>query len=215
MSGTKGRKRGGPAGPQPRQETPAAAPAPAAAEPAPPRRPALPALDELHERHYGLTEHICRSYAEAAAVALDRHHSPPADFHVTADGGACLRALGWTVSNARARAGWNNADDTTRDGAYVIAAAAVEAEMGLYAVDRADTRTGADYYFAPAHGPDLETAIRVEISGVDKGGEGEVKARLKRKLKQAQEGKSDLPAAACIVGFKARRVAIARLAADA
>lgn len=71
-----------------------------------------------------------------------------------------------------------------------------------------------DNYFAPAMAADLETAIRVEVSGVDRGDEGEVRARLKRKVNQAQAGKSDLPAAACIVAFKARRVAIARLAAD-
>lgn len=182
-------------------------------EPSPPRKAPLPALDELHQRHHGLTEPVCLSFAEAAAVALDRHHAPPADFNVTAEDGPGLRALAWTVSSARARAAWNNTDDATRDGAYAIAAAAVEAEMGLFAIGRADTRTGADYYFAPAQAADLETAVRVEVSGVDRGGEGEVKARLKRKLKQAQAGKSDLPAAACIVAFKARRVAIARLAA--
>lgn len=183
-------------------------------EPPPPRKAPLPGLDELHQRHYGLTEPVCLSFAEAAAVALDRHHAPPADFNVTAEDGPGLRTLAWTVSSARARAALNNTDDTTRDGAYVIAAAAMEAEMGLFAVGRADTRTGADYYYATSPAPDLEAALRLEVSGIDRDGESEVRARLKRKLKQAKAGKSDLPAAACIVAFKARRIAIARLAAD-
>ncbi|MCE7956437.1 MAG: hypothetical protein DYH06_00635 [Acidobacteria bacterium ACB2] len=161
-----------------------------------------------------MTETVCRSYAEAASVALDRHHSPPTDFHVTAEDGEGLRELAWMPTGARARAAWNNADDATRDGAYAVAAAAVEAEMGLFAVGRADTRTGADYYYASSPAPDLEAALRLEVSGIDRDGESEVRARLKRKLKQAKAGKSDLPAAACIVAFKARRIAIARLAAD-
>lgn len=111
-----------------------------------PRKAPLPSLNELHQRHYGLTEPVCLSFAEAAAVALDRHHVPPVDFRVTADGDPGLRALAWTVTGERARAAWNNADDATRDGAYAVAAAAVEAEMGLIAIGRADTRTGADYY---------------------------------------------------------------------
>ena len=40
---------------------------------------------------------------------------------------------------------YNNADDAMRDGAYVMAFAAVEDLEGLVTIARADTKTGADY----------------------------------------------------------------------
>jgi hypothetical protein len=36
-------------------------------------------LRNLHERHRGLTVAVAGSYEEAAAVCLQRHHTPPVD----------------------------------------------------------------------------------------------------------------------------------------
>jgi hypothetical protein len=181
----------------------------------PPRRAPLPDLVALHERHRGLTPAICGNYAEAACVCLSRHHVPPStDFEVSAQGGDGLRALAWSGADERQKRAWNNADDATRDGAYALALAAVEVEHELLAVERADTRTGADYYLGGGGVADLEAAVRLEVSGVDRGDAGEVATRLRRKVKQAKDGKSDLPAMACVVGFKARRIAMARVASD-
>ena len=48
----------------------------------------------------------------------------------------------------------------------------------------------------------------MEISGVDHGPEGTIFGRLRAKLKQAASGRSNLPALAVVVGFKARLIVL-------
>ncbi|MYD00209.1 MAG: hypothetical protein F4X13_13180 [Gammaproteobacteria bacterium] len=97
---------------------------------------------------------------------------------------------------------WNNADDATRDGAYILVVAAVEAELGMVALRRAETRTGADYYVGSPDTDDLESALRLEVSGVNAGDGRAVRGRLAQKLAQARRGISNLPAMAGVVGFR-------------
>jgi hypothetical protein len=83
----------------------------------------------------------------------------------------------------------------------------------LVAVRRAETLTGADYYVAPVGADinDMETCLRMEVSGVDAGNAPEVRARLRQKLRQTEKGRSNLPALAAVVGFRERLIAIAHM----
>ena len=78
----------------------------------------------------------------------------------------------------------------------------------MVAVRRAETLTGADYYIGVAGHPtdDIEELKRLEVSGIDKGDDPAIAQRLKEKVHQAAVGKSNLPAIACVVGFKAARI---------
>lgn len=80
----------------------------------------------------------------------------------------------------------------------------------LVAIGRAENGTGADYYLnAPGKKiTDLEEAIRLEVSGTDEGTPKEIRVRLAQKAAQAQRGKSNLPALATVVGFKASKIAM-------
>src|SRR4051794_23074177 len=94
-------------------------------------------LDSLSERHYGITAEIGGSYAQAAAVCLTRHHTSPAVARISTDAGRSdVHRTLWLTPTVRIRAGWANADDTTRDGAYGIVLAAAEAHLGLVGVRR-------------------------------------------------------------------------------
>jgi hypothetical protein len=171
----------------------------------------LPTLESLHERHFGFHQVVCHSFAQAARVCLARHHVPPTDFDIENRGTeeTAARRLEWNLPDARERATWNNRDDATRDGAYSIAIAVVEAELELFAVSRAETRTGADYLLGQqmeGESDDLEAAYRLEVAGDDRGELPGIRSRLKRKVQQAKDGDSDLPALACVVGFAARTV---------
>ena len=66
---------------------------------------------------------------------------------------------------------------------------------------------------APAGPPpaDLEECVRLEISGVDRGGPTVLAHRLKQKLEQAAAGSGNLPAIAGVVGFRARVILLAPL----
>ena len=76
--------------------------------------------------------------------------------------------------------------------------------------------TGADYYVAPIGSDveDLESCIRLEVSGVNAGSKSVVQSRLKVKLEQTAKGLSNLPAMAAVVGFKEKLIAIAHLEND-
>lgn len=151
------------------------------------------------------------TYGDAARVCLSRHHDPPIDVTIHNDDSQSVRTVSWDKPDVAVGRAWNNADDATTAGAYAVALAAVEAELGLLAVARADTRTGADYYLNTGALRDLEAAYRLEVSGVDHGTLGDINRRLREKVDQARRGKSNLPAIAAVVGFLARRIAIRRV----
>ena len=171
------------------------------------RKSQVPSLKDLYKRHRGLTEVGGPAFAEAAAVCLSRHHSPPVDMAITTNSEGCVRAIGWDIPSRRQLDALNNVDDATRDGAYAVCLAVIEAELGLLAIRRAETLTGADYYLAPSENvEDLETAYRVEISGLNLGGPSEIRSRLRQKLDQARRGDANLPAIASVVGFREKIV---------
>jgi len=172
----------------------------------------LPALADLHLRHPGLTVDLCRAYAEAAGVCLSRHHTSPIEMSLTGVFGHCRRQVSWQAPTGRAVRAWANRDVATRDGAYSLSLAAVEAEYGLTAITRADTRTGADFYVAP-HGEheDLENACRLEVSGLDQTGESKLRSRLRRKIAQVAGGSASGPSLVVVVGFSAGRIAMAEV----
>ena len=57
--------------------------------------------------------------------------------------------VAWEPPDENCLRAWANHDDATRDGAYACAIAAAELSLGLYAISRAETLTGAEYYVAP------------------------------------------------------------------
>jgi hypothetical protein len=166
----------------------------------------FPDLRELHVRHRGLTEAVSRAYAEAAHVCLSRHHQPP----IAVDVSGATFTVDWDPPEERVRDAWANLIDAVEAGAYSMAIAAVEVTRGWFALSRAETLTGADYYVGPS-GADLETAYRLEVSGVDSGDGAVLRARLSRKIRQTRAGRSSLPAVACVVGFQIGSILVSDL----
>jgi len=171
--------------------------------------PLLP-LHNMAERHNGLTVHVAGGYLEAARVCLDRHHVAPQEFTIQDDKSECRTLVDWETTDERSRGAWANKDDSVRDGAYACIIAATELSRGLYAVRRAETLTGADYYVGPDEdiSEDLEGCFRLEVSGTDRGGTPEVARRLKVKIEQARNGNSNLPALAGVIGFKCKLIVL-------
>jgi hypothetical protein len=166
-------------------------------------------LDGMHERHRALTQPIAGGYREAAAVCLNRHHSPPVEITLVDNGKNALANLTWVEPDARISAAWANDIDATEAGAYGCVIAGVEFSRGLFAVRRAETGTGADYYIGlQGSGDDLENCLRLEVSGVSSGTSKDVSRRLMEKVRQTLDGNSNLPALAGVVGFSARMLVI-------
>lgn len=173
-------------------------------------------LDSLHERHTGLTPSLSGTFYEAAVVCLSRHHDSPIYIQVDCNGSTNLQPVEFIKPDTRMRNAWANDIDTTESGAYGVSLAAVEAEENLVAIRRAETLTGADWYVAPAGfvPDDLESCFRLEVSGIDAGGQSIINARLKQKIEQTRRGASNLPAIASVVGFKEKIVAIQKVSEE-
>jgi hypothetical protein len=169
--------------------------------------PSLP-IHDLSARHPGLTDAVASYYTEAARVCLDRHHQSPIGLQIDNSGTGLSTSVEWEATDERTRNAHANEIDATEAGAYACVLAAVELATRMVAIHRAETATGADYYIAPAGttAADLEAALRLEVSGVDKGSPAAVNRRLSVKLEQAAMGASNLPALAGVVGFRARLI---------
>lgn len=172
--------------------------------------PQVMRIDGLHERHTGLTAALGGTYTEAACVCLSRHHEPPVTIRLRNGGSEETRLVNFDVPDTRVRNAHANETDATEAGAYGVSLAAVETTVGLVAVRRAETLTGADWYVAPpgTDSEDLESCLRLEVSGVNAGSSTDVQRRLAEKVAQAARGQSNLPAIASVVGFKVLEVAI-------
>src|SRR5258708_22333762 len=165
---------------------------------------------DMSEPHAGLTGALAFCYEEAARFCFDRHHKPPATFAIEDRGADAKASAVWEPADDRCRAAYANEIDTTEFGAYACALATTELQRGLVAIHRAQTKTGADYYLAPVGSgvDDLENAIRLEISGMNKGTMREIEVRLLEKVDQARRGRGKFPAMATVVGFQVLRIAI-------
>ena len=170
--------------------------------------PLLP-IEKIANRHVGLTPSIAENYLEAARVCLAQLHVSPQEFLLRNEKNEKKVKVAWETPDDRCHNAWANTDDATRDGAYACAIAATEILLGLFAVRRAETLTGADYYVSPINRvtEDLENCYRLEVSGtrLDK---SEVNKRLKKKVNQVKKGNSNLPAIAVIVGFLVKLISI-------
>jgi hypothetical protein len=169
----------------------------------------LPLID-LDQRHPGITKSIGDTYCEAASVCLARHHQPPIHIEIKHAPNAATCSAEWHEPDARVKGAWANEIDATEFGAYGVSLAALELASGLVAVRRAETRTGADYYLAPAGSEvsDLETCLRLEVSGVDAGDPAAINERVRKKLGQLSKGSKNTPGLAAVVGFRERVVVI-------
>lgn len=170
-------------------------------------------LSGLGERHPGVTNALGEAYAEAASVCLSQHHQSPIEVatHYKKRESNCV--LPWNEPTSAVLRAYSNELDATEQGAYAVSFAAVEVLAGLVAVRRAETLTGADYYVAPigTDPDDMESCLRMEVSGVGTGNESVIRARLRQKLQQTEKGRSNLPALAAVVGFRERLIAIAHM----
>jgi hypothetical protein len=171
--------------------------------------PLLP-LAEMADRHYGLIAPIADGYVAAARVCLDRHHSSPVPVDIRNSTSVLQARIEWDKADDRTRGALNNEIDTTEAAAYACIIAAVELSEGLFAVRRAETSTGADYYVAPVGKglEDLEDCFRLEVSGTDRGNRKAVQRLLQRKVNQARQGNSNLPALAGVIGFEVLTILI-------
>jgi hypothetical protein len=166
----------------------------------------LPRIRQLYRRHSGITRSLSAAYEEAASVCLQTQ-APPTPFSIWCPNAMALRLLRWHVPSLRQQRAWANETDRIAAAAYGVALAAVESELGLVTVGRAQTLSGADYYVSRPDDDDyLESAYRLEVSGTASAEVRRAQSRLQQKVRQVAHPRD--PSLACVVSFGTRRILI-------
>ena len=161
-------------------------------------------LSTLQSGCAGITPVWGASLAEAASVALvaQGHRSP----HLLEVSGtfAHLHTLYWLSVTAQMQRCWNDLDEAAEHGAYGIAALLVAEHTTYEVVERSYKGTGFDYWLGPKDAAPVlfQHTARLEVSGIGRGDDSAVKARVRKKLKQtAPTDPTGLPAIVVVVEY--------------
>jgi hypothetical protein len=161
-------------------------------------------FDALKSGQLGVTTVYGSFLAEAASHCLRRNgHANPVLMHITGD----LRTTGsLTLDDADERddGTWADLQEATEYGAYGVAIIVALPLTDMPRVERSAKGPGVDYWVGD--GKDergiFQRAARLEVSGILKGDEAKIAARLKQKLTQTERSdKTGLPAYVMIVEF--------------
>jgi len=161
-------------------------------------------LDELKLGTGAITPNFGGVLAECAAVALEsQSHSRSVRMRVA---GAYRKTfvLNWEPATTQTRRCHGDEEVATEHGAYGIAILTLPELTGMTVVSRSRKGTGFDFWVGENGNCDLpfQAGGRLEVSGIRRGNQGIVKARLKQKLRQTtRSAKTSLTAFAFVVEF--------------
>jgi hypothetical protein len=124
--------------------------------------------------------------AEAAAICLETNGHPQG---VTLSVRGAISGgfkLNWQPVAERARRAYNS-DDAVEHGACAVAILLLREIAGFVAVQRSVTRTAIDYWLGDATDLPFQYKARLEVSGIMRGAEKDIKARVRMKRKQTEQ----------------------------
>lgn len=168
-------------------------------------KPSAPTLDlrslALHAMR-GLTPEVADAFAQAAAVCLDSQcHKPGALLHVQRRS-ASHHSLDWTPPTQQARRAWRDEREATEYGASGIAILIAFRIMGFSVTSRSRKGTGFDYWLGRDPGqPPFREEVRLEVSGIRRGGARDIRRRVNAKRRQMARGSSRLPGFVMVIEF--------------
>jgi hypothetical protein len=141
---------------------------------------------------------------EAASSCLHFHqHKNPTPLSITGDR-ITTGTLAWCGGRELEQATWADLHEATEYGAYAIGIVVALQFTQKSRVERSVRGTGIDYWISDGENQDgpFQRAARLEISGMLKGNEARVAARLKEKVLQTQRSDGNgLPTYVSVVDF--------------
>jgi hypothetical protein len=146
--------------------------------------------------------------AEAASICLeDQNHQ--IGVNLTVDGNFQQRfPVFWEASSDQAKRSWADPEVTTEHGACGIAALLIKIFTNYTIIYRSRKGTGFDYWLGSksSHKESLfQGAARLEVSGIRRGAESDIKTRVKKKIGQTKKSDGLLPAYIAVVEFSEPR----------
>jgi hypothetical protein len=159
-------------------------------------------LNELSIGDIGVTKHFGATLAEAAAVLLETEgHSSGVDMPIVDHDRRRESTLVWAETTDQMRRCWHDLQDATEFGATAVALLLVRKVLNLSAVDRSAKGPGFDYWIGDDTGVPFAKKARLEISGIRRGEEQVVNARIRQKLRQTDKSDGSFPAYVVVVEF--------------
>ena len=109
----------------------------------------------------------------------------------------------WDSTTEQMRRCWADLEVATEHGAYGIAALLIPVLTNLTIVQRSRKGTGFDFWLGPMSADEVlfQKKARLEVSGIRKGSESQIKARLRQKKEQTKRSDGVLQAYIVIVEF--------------
>lgn len=157
------------------------------------------ALSRLAEGMEGLSPIKGRELAEAAEVCLDHNgHDPGVTLEIT---GQCSdsRTLQFEPPTEQARRTHADLQYATEAGACALAIGVAQEQTGYQVLERARKGTGVDYWLGTTIGV---FEARLEVSGILRGTDAEVRRRVEQKRRQMRRSDGDaLPSYAAVAEF--------------
>ncbi len=109
--------------------------------------------------------------------------------------------LAWPQITAQTRKCWNDHEVATEHGAVGIAVLLAQKEIGYTVIERSRRGTGFDYWMGEESVHPFQSKARLEISGIRKGNDQQVKARVRQKLLQLNRSNGLSPGYVIVVEF--------------
>ncbi len=159
-------------------------------------------LSSLSDGMPGLTSALGGSLAEAAAVCLEEQ-GHGAVVALTVEGHfEETFTLERSPVDEQMRSSHCHEETATENGACGVALAAVCELTGLTVLRQASRWTGVDYWLGPKEGGFFFASTRLEVSGIRRGGETTIRARLRQKIEQTKKWeRHSSPALIAVVEF--------------
>ena len=164
--------------------------------------PAL-SLSDLCSGLPGITPAFGECLAHAGAICLqDQRHDKGVGLLVNGAIDSNFR-LFWNDPDQQTLRCWNDDEVTTEHGAYGVAILVVLNLTEYTVVKRSKKGTGFDFYLGRNDNEDLpfQNVVRLEISGIRRGADADVRARVRTKLRQTAVSDDQGPAFIVVVEF--------------
>ena len=157
-------------------------------------------LNDLGNGLPAITPSFGMALAEAGGVCLESQgHAQGVQISVR--GNYKSYSLTWPIITEQTRRCWNDHEIATEHGAVSIAVLLVKKEIGYTVLERSWKGTGFDYWMGEGTDAPFQHEARLEISGIRKGSDRDVQARMRQKLRQTDRSDGLLPAYVIIVEF--------------
>jgi hypothetical protein len=159
-------------------------------------------ISELEKGMPGIPPECGKYLAQAASICLeDQEHTSGVELDVDGDFSEGFRLI-WNATTDQMHRFWADPEVATEQGAYGIAALLISHFTGLTICERSRKGTGIDFWLGSDGDFLFQKKARLEVSGIRRGGEAEIRARLRQKKEQTRRSNGTaLPAYVIIVEF--------------